>query len=475
MKKILTLWYLINIPKYWNPLIKKESIVIIVETFLNISCKDIYREAKGIRLDLGLPKIKRFGLIILEKEPAIINSAIYKFEEFLANLRADFIFFTKKIYKDKQDLYELITLKSKKDLLRIPKTKEYLKEVEFEETNQEIKLDTDNVVINYKITVPNRKTPKEIELSNKLGESFHKSALEDSSVRNGQFKRNKIPVLPKAKKIEPIREPKHKNILAYASTFTVWFIRVSLLGSFLSEGIVIYTIARYNIGLNPIKSGILATIILGITFVISRFFYHKIKLLVLTTKKQWKVILYFSIALMIHLTLSGVIVNYNIQQSKKIQTLKEDRKSLALKQGRLFDLEENTDDYIELNKEVEILEKDVKNRAESLKNKSIFLSVLEYFIVALLSLLSIFFAINLKVLEELYSTVYNLKKAIQKNEILVTNIEQGYVKKAEKLLTSYDNRHLLFYYLSKKNAIEKLLSMEKDLKTEDFYKAYNIK
>ena len=479
MKNLFRLLFLINTVKYLNPLKKKkETLYLIFKTWLNIVLGEAYACAKGIRKVLGLPPIKKYGVINLENEPAYIDRACLELLEFLAELRSKHIKAQKDLHISRYRWNHLISLKTKEALRSIPLNVKYIPNLEFENSNLgNVKLSKDSVDITYKNLVPKRDSPKEIKLVNKINTDLHEEAKQKASIAQGQFKRGEIKTLLKAKNDDELKEPVTKNIIGYASPFLAYFTKLCLILNYISEGIILQNIFHHNLGYSETESWIVASSLVGVTFGISRLIFNHSERLLRSIKKQWWIITMFSILFFFQLTASGVLSNYNIQQERKIENLRTDRIDLAIKQGALDGLDEDDDsiEIVDLEQKIDALKNDIKRRSDELKITPIWATTVGYLIVALVSVLTLFFTIVLKVIGEVYSYASNLRKTIKESSQTIVDIEELYLEKTKALLLVYDQRHLLSYYLAKKHILELILAQKENLNTEEFYKSYNIK
>lgn len=476
----LVLTFELNIPLRNLFIKKEETVVTIIKTFLNVSLGEVYKCSKSIRKLLGLPSIQKIGVMNLENEESELDKGCFESEIGLASLSSERKIALKEVHESKWNYYELIKLKTKESVVNTPEQPTFIPDLEFEENSkqfEEVVLSKDYVDIDYTYHVPYDKSyrSKEIKLINCMGEDIHKSTLQKASVSQGQLKRGGIPILSKVKKGNEAKEPKFKNILVYASLVILIFIKISLLCGFISEGIILKNIAFYNLGYSEEESWVIATSLLGITFGISRLRFNSAERLIRTIKKQSTIIIFFAAFFFIQLTLSGVLSNYNIQHEDQLETLKDDRMDLAMKQNDLLDFEGDIEDKVLLEQEVSRLNKSVNGDTQLLKQRPFWVRAVGYFVVAFLSVLTLFFTIVLKALGEVYSYSYKLKKTIQRNEERIIEIEELYVTKSKELLTAYNYRHLFCYYIARKHVIEQLLAQKDDLKTAEFYEAYNIK
>jgi hypothetical protein len=283
--------------------------------------------------------------------------------------------------------------------------------------------------------------------------------------------------LLKAKNDDELKEPVTKNIIGYASPFLAYFTKLCLILNYISEGIILQNIFHHNLGYSETESWIVASSLVGVTFGISRLIFNHSERLLRSVKKQWWIITMFSILFCFQLTASGVLSNYNIQQERKIENLRTDRTDLAIKQGALDGLDEDDDsiEIVDLEQKINVLKNDIKRRSDELKITPIWATSVGYLIVALVSVLTLFFTIVLKVIGEVYSYDSNLRKTIKESSQTIVDIEELYLEKTKALLLVYDQRHLLSYYLAKKHILELILAQKENLNTEEFYKSYNIK
>lgn len=475
---LFRLKFLINIYKNWNPFKKEETIKKILRTYLSIVLEQIYCGAKEFRKMTGIGSIQTMGRMRLELEQAEVSKACSRVEDKLALDRAEHRDELVKLHKNKYKLFHLLKLRTKDELRNTPQNEEFIPELEFVDADEnDIKLSKDAVEITYNHIVPKRDCPKEIKLVNELAKDIHHLAIQKASITSEQYKRGAIKPLQKVKEsVEKAKEPLAQNIIGYANSFLVFFSKVCLLFNYISEGIILQNIFHHNLGYSENESWIVASTLVGITFVISRRIFNSSERLLRTIKKQWWIITLMSCIFFAQITASSVLSNYNIQHERQLETLRSDRMVLALKQGELSDLDEDedTEEIVELSREITTLSEDIQRRSDALKVTPIWATNTGYIVVSLVSILCLFFTIILKAISEVYGYASKLKKAIAYSEHRIAEIEELYPEKVKDLLVCYDMRHKLNYYIAKKNVLELMLSQEDDMNTNSFFEAYKI-
>ncbi|WP_408033092.1 hypothetical protein [Tenacibaculum xiamenense] len=426
----------------------------------------------------GIGSIQRIGRMNLEQEQAEVSKACSNMEDNLASDRAEHRNELEKLHKNKYKLFYLLKRRTKEDLRNVSQDEEFIPTVEFENTDDsDIELSKDAVEITFNHIVPKRDCPKEIKLVNELLKDVHHLAIQKASIVSEQYKRGAIKPLLKIKAaIQKAKEPLVQNIIGYASPFLAVFSKICLLFNYASEGVILQNIFHHNLGYSTEESWIVASTLLGITFVISRRIFNSSERLLRSVKKQWWIITLMSCVFFGQITASSVLSNYNIQHERQMEVLRSDRMALALKQGELTELDEDEDveEIEELNIVITNLSEDIQRRSYALKITPIWSTYTGYIVVGLVSILCLFFTIILKAISEVYSYAAKLKKAIKKSERRIAEIEELYPEKVKDLLTCYDMRHKITYYIAKKNILELLLSQEDDMNTNSFFEAYKI-
>ncbi len=471
--------YLSNIPKKLNPFKKKEETVLtVLKAYLNIAVGEIYSCAKGFRKITGLPSIKKVGIINLENELSIMNEGCFNMEKELTLLHSEHRNLQEELHKDEYKYYDLVTLKTKEEMRNTIKERTYIPKLEFEETNTSkvIELIEDDIKVGLKTSVPFRCKPKEMELVNKLGNELNRLIVKEAGAKQRQLKRGKIKSLKKAKTgYEPI-EPKQKNILVYASLLLILFIKVSIICGLVSEGVIVKNIAFNNLNYTIEESYLFASILLVITFVISRYRFNSAERLLRTVREQWWVTGAFTFLFLLQLISAGILSNYNFQRHSQLELVKSERMQLAIKQGELVDFEEDEDreEIVELQQEIDVLKSNINVRLEMLDSPPVWTIYTGYVVVGIMSVLTLFFTIFAKVLGEVYAKAYKLERSIRKKRRCIAKIEPLYDYQVHKLLTAYDLRHQLVFYVSKKHVLEMMIAQESSLKSNEYYKAYSI-
>ncbi|MFY0631970.1 MAG: hypothetical protein JXR05_16535 [Flavobacteriaceae bacterium] len=471
---------LLNIVKYINPFKKKkETIYLILRTWLNIALNEAYSCAKGFRKNTDLPSIKRIGTINLEKELSIMNEGCFNKEGELASLRSNHRSLQKELHKDEYKYYDLVELKTREQMRNVSKEKEFVPKLEFENTEigKVPELLKDNVQIGYKSHVPFRCNPKEIELVNQIGNDIDRLTIKEASTAQGQLKRGEVKSLVKAKKGNEAQEPKQKNILVFTSLFLILFIKVAIICGLISEGVIVKNVAFNNLNYTIEESYLFASILLVIALGISRYLFNYFSRLLRSVREQWWMTGAFVLLFVLQLISAGVLSNFNIQRHNDQKLLESEQIQLAIKQGNLISLDKDEDieEIAELQQEINTLKSNIDIRSEKLDNPPKWTIYIGYTVVGIMSVLTLFFTILGKVLGEVYTITYKLQRSIKKKRRRIAEIEELYSKEVKKLLTAYDQRHELVFYLSKKHVLETIIVQESSLNTQDFYNAYNIK
>ena len=478
MKKIFSIVFLLNYPKFWNLFKKEESILTILYTSLNIVLGQAYACTNTLRSLTGMPPLKKRGTIILEHELSVIHEGCYRKEKELALLRSERKTLLEQLHKDLYEYNDLTELKTKEEMRTVSSEKQFIPKLEFEESTEEseLKLAKDTVDRKYNSYVPFSCNPKELELINRIEKDIQKLTENRASIFQNQLKRSPIKQLDKVKKGSEAKEPKQKNILMYTSMFTIIFSSVAILLGLISEWIVVKNVAVNNLNYTKEEAWLFGGILLVVSFVVSRMVFNNIERLLRTIKKQWWVIGVMAFGFMLQLLLSGILSAYNIQHEIKSEELKSDRIQLAILQGELTDLDEDeeVEEIAELEQKIHVLKKDIGVRSFQLRNPPIWTTYIGYGVIGIASVLTLFFMISAKVLGEVYSLAYKLKRRIETNRKRIDQIEKSYATEAHALLTAYDMRHELIHHMSKKHVLETLIAQKNTLSTEEFYKAYNI-
>lgn len=472
--------YISNIPKKLNPFKKsEETILTVLKTYLNVAVSEIYSCAKGFRKVTGLPAIKKVGVINLENELSVMDEGCFVKEGELASLHSEHRSLQEELHKDQYTYNDLITLKTKEELRNVSKERVYVPKLEFENSNigKVTELSKDGVKVGLKSSVPFRCNPKEMELVNKFSSEIDKMALDKASMKQEQLTRSQIKPLVKAKKGSGVKEPKQKNILLYASLFLILFIKVALVCGLVSEGVIVKNIAFNNLNYSIEESYLFASILLVIIFVISRYRFNSAERLLRTVREQWWITGAFTFLFLIQLISSGILANYNLQRHSQLELVKSERMQLAIRQGEISDLDQDEDaeEIAELQQEIDALKSKISTRMYMLDNPPKWTIYTGYAVVGIMSILTLFFSIFAKVLAEVYTKAYKLEKSIRKKRRRIAKIESSYDHLAHKLLTAYDLRHQLVFYVSKKHVLEMMIAQESSLKSSEYYKAYNIK
>lgn len=480
MRNLLKLRFLLNIVKKLNLFKKKEETIrIIFRTWLQISLGQAYACAKGFRDITGLPSIKKVGIMNLENELSVMNKGCFNKEGELASLRSDHRKLQEELRKDEYKYYDLVTLKTREEMRNVSKEREFVPKLEFENTDigKVSELSKDNVQVGYSSHVPFRCNPKEIELVNRLGNEINKLTVKEASTAQGQLKRGEIKPLVKAKEGNEAKEPKQKNILVFTSLFLILFIKIAIICGLVSEGVIVKNIAFNNLNYTVEESYLFASILLVVTLVISRYRFDSAQRLLRTVREQWWMTGAFTFLFLLQLISAGVLSNYNIQRHNELELLKSEQIELAIKQGSLNDLDEDDDkeEIVELQQKIDDLKGKIDIRSTRLDNPPKWTTYVGYAVVGIMSILTLYFAIFAKVLGEVYTTAYKLQRSIIKKRRRITQIEEVYQKEVNVLLTAYNIRNELVFYLSTKHVLEKIISQQSSLTTEEFYKAYNIK
>lgn len=474
MRKIFKRYFAVNIIKKRFFKKKEESIKLLLRTWLQIVLGETYACAKDFRKETGLRSIKRFGVINLENEPAEMAKACHEMKKDLALDRAEHRQALVNRHRDTYKLSQLLKLRTKEDVENVPKQEKFIPELEFEKVDdKDVKLSTDRESIIYEYHFPKRDCPKQIMLVSKLGADLHDLAIQKASIMSRQLKRGIIKPLQKVKERNEDKETLDLNILGYANSGSALFIKFWLYFNYICEFILLQNIFHYNLGLGEIKAWIVSGTIVGATYVISRRIFNHSERLVRTIKQQWWIISVFCCVFFAQITASGMLANYNIQHKRQVEALQADRIDLAFKQGELEDVEDEVE-KARLEEKIAVLKADIKRRSDSLKVTPFWTTYMGFVIVAFTSVLTLFFTTVLKALSELYSHASKLKKSIKKSERIIAEKEELYPEKVKNLLSAYDKRHLLCYYVSKKHILEQLIAQEDDLDTDSFFNAYNI-
>ncbi|MGG8497443.1 hypothetical protein ACQY1Q_13605 [Tenacibaculum sp. TC6] len=346
--------------------------------------------------------------------------------------------------------------------------------IRFEEDTQQspYALDKDVNDFKYASYVPKVNTPEDIELIRYLDESIHEGACQIMSVNESQFRRGRsIKPLPKVIREEP-KVSLYENMKAYMSVWTLPFTMLSLLLIYIAEGVIVQNVFHTNLGFSEPKSWLCATMIVGVTYIISRVLFGASQHLLERTKGYPILITLFSVGFFMQVLGSGLLTNYNIRLGHEKKELQSDK----LRLGRMESiLEDSYEVNAELQGQITKLQSDIDRRFVKYKEEPLWVIWGSYILVSFFSVLTLFASCILKGIGEQAKYVIKLKKTLDKNRKRILDLKESYDKEVENLLKAGIERQLFRYHLARKYFIEKLLTQSNSLDKQAYLKAYRTK
>lgn len=447
----------------------KNPLVALLNTFLSISAGEAFEYANSFRKILGLPPIKG-KTVKIEAAISELNAAYHNKEREIVKMRAEFKDLCIKTHEVEHRYYNHIALGSCK-----PQTEsDIIPPITFEDDTEKpaYKLDKDVNDFKYASYTPKVNTPEDIELVRYLGKSIHDGACQIMSVNESQFRTGAaIKPLPKVTREAP-KVALYESMKAYMNTWTLPFTLLSLSLIYVAEAIIFQSVFHTNLGFSEPKAWLCATMIVGVTYIISRRLFGMLQSLLERTKGHPILITIFCAFFFVQVLGSGFLTNYNIRRDKA----KAELNSEKLRLGRMESaLEDSYDVDTELQAQITDLRTDIDMRSVELKEEPLWVIWASYIMVGFFSVLTLFASCLLKNIGEQAKYVVKLKKTLNTNRKRVLEIQETYDKEVERLLSAGKERQLFRYHLARKYFIEKLLTQGGSLDKQAYLKAYRKK
>lgn len=447
----------------------KNPLVALLNTFLSISANEAFEYANSFRKILGLSPIKA-KTVKIEETISDLNAAYHDRELAILKMRAEYKDLCTTNHEVEHRYYNHIAL----GCCKSQKKSDVIPPITFEDDieKEPYGLDKDINDFKYASHVPDASTPDEEEVILHLDDSIHDGACQIMSVNESQFRTgSSIKPLPKVIREKP-KVPLCENIKAYMTGLTILFVKGSILMIYVAEGIILQNVFHKNLGFSEPKSWLCATMIFGVTYVVSRVLFGLVQRLLERTRKHPILIAIFSILFFAQIFGAGLLTNYNIRRDKA----KAELKSEMLRLGRLESaLEDSYDVDPELQAQTTNLRSEINERSIKLKEEPSWVYWLSYALVGLFSVLTLFASCILKNIAEQGKYIAKLRKTLHRNNRRILEIEETYDKEVERLLSAGVERKLFRYHLARKYFIEKLLTQGNSLDKQAYLKAYRKK
>ncbi|KAB8154261.1 hypothetical protein EZY14_007435 [Kordia sp. TARA_039_SRF] len=453
-------YFFIKLFKHKNPL------VMLVYTFLGIDSEETYQFGNAFLKTLGLKPMKG-KKIMLEQMLAIINSELLSFKTKIAKLREEYVTLYEELHEVEYKYYNILSVDEKKE----EELKANIPVIKFEDdTSKKYKASRDVNSYIFQRSVPKHNTD-EFELIMKLDEDIHNIAIKTVDISTNQFQKvEDVKPLPIVKREEP-KKPLSTNKRKYFTSWTVPSLLAVLAFMLGVEGVVFQSIFENTIGFSPEKSWVCATMIVGVTYVISRRLFTQSEQL-LGRKKRYPVLFtIFSILFFAQVFTAGILLYQSISHKAERQELYDVENRLRHYQSTIADAYDPSE-VSELQTKADTLEAEVTRRSKELEQKPFFIVVCTYIVVSLFSVISIFSCCSLKSIVEQAKLFMKLKRRRKVLSKRIAQIKFTYDTQVERLLDANVLRQLFRYHLGRKNACEKLLSQAKDLDKSKYIKTY---
>lgn len=455
-------YFFMKLFKHKNPL------VMLIYTFWGIASEEAYQFSNAFRKVLGLKQIK-MKTIKLEDTLAIINAEYLAFKVKIGKKRAEYTRLNKELHEVEYKYYNALYVdeKNEKEVLEnIPK-------ITFEEdAKKQYKASKKSVIdLIFRRGVPKSHNTDESIVITELNEDIHNIAIKTVDISTNQFQEvNDVKPLPIVKREEP-KKPLNTNKRKYFNKWSVPFLLLCLVSILVAEAIIFQNIFENTIGFSAEKSWLCATMIIGVTYIISRRLFTQSDRL-LGRKKRYPILLtIFSILFFVQVFTAGILTNYNIRFQAEKEELQSAEDRLRHYQSQIADAYDPSE-VSELQTKADTLEAEVTRSSAKLEEEPTWIIWCGYVIISLFSVLTLFGSCILKSLAEQAKYIVKL---VRRREFLrkrIEEIKETYDTEVERLFDANVLRQLFRYHLARKEACEYYLSQAKDLDKDKYIKKY---